>query len=142
MGRVHWCFHRVSWAGWISTHNRRKRAWTADAHATVCSRPLLVLGVLGFTSVYREGFDFARCRQELRLQVGLGIVLVGVLIGLCCSAIVVVLTCQTHRRLPYRGACCGVAASFGVRGSGCGAAGDSRRRDLPTPALIAQHPIT
>jgi high-affinity iron transporter len=60
------------------------------------------LAVLGFTSVYREGFEVVLFLQSLRLQVGSLIVLEGVLVGLVLSSIVGVLTFIAHRRLPYK----------------------------------------
>jgi high-affinity iron transporter len=57
---------------------------------------------LGFTSVYREGFEIVLFLQSLRLQVGSTIVLFGVLAGLFLTAIVGVLTFVAHRRLPYK----------------------------------------
>jgi len=58
--------------------------------------------ILGFTSVYREGFEVVLFLQSLRLQVGSGIVLQGVLVGLFFTAIVAALTFFAHQRLPYK----------------------------------------
>jgi high-affinity iron transporter len=58
--------------------------------------------LLGFASVYREGFEVVLFLQTLRLQVGSLIVLFGVLIGLFFTVIVGVLTFVAHRRLPYK----------------------------------------
>jgi high-affinity iron transporter len=101
---MNWFFHRVYWTGWISMHNRRKRELLQDADAagTVRSSVLWGLAVLGFTSVYREGFEVVLFLQSLRLQVGSLIVLEGVLVGLVLSGIVGVLTFIAHQRLPYK----------------------------------------
>ncbi len=101
---MNWFFHKIYWTGWISMHNRRKRALLSQAgNATVSpSRLLSGLILLGFASVYREGFEVVLFLQTLRLQVGSLIVLVGVLIGLFFTAIVGVLTFVAHHRLPYK----------------------------------------
>ena len=57
---------------------------------------------LGFTSLYREGFEVVLFLQSYRLKPGGRIVLYGVLLGLLFSGIVAVLTFLGHRRLPYR----------------------------------------
>jgi high-affinity iron transporter len=101
---MNWFFHRVYWTGWISMHNRRKRELLhgADVAGTVRSSVLWGLAVLGFTSVYREGFEVVLFLQSLRLQAGSLIVLEGVLVGLVLSGIVAVLTFFAHQRLPYK----------------------------------------
>jgi high-affinity iron transporter len=58
--------------------------------------------LLGFTSLYREGFEVVLFLQSYRLKRGGRIVLYGVLLGLLFSGIVAVLTFLAHRRLPYR----------------------------------------
>ena len=107
---MNWFFHKVYWTGWISLHNRRKRALISEAEqakntsraTTAYSRLLWGLIILGFTSVYREGFEVVLFLQSLRLQVGSGIVLQGALVGLFFTAIVAVLTFFAHQRLPYK----------------------------------------
>jgi high-affinity iron transporter len=107
---MNWFFHKVYWTGWISLHNRRKRALISEAEqakntsraTTAYSRLLWGLIILGFTSVYREGFEVVLFLQSLRLHVGSGIVLQGVLVGLFFTAIVATLTFFAHQRLPYK----------------------------------------
>jgi len=100
---MNWFFHKIYWTGWISMHNRRKRALLSTARDTAAqSRVLWGLILLGFASVYREGFEVVLFLQTLRLQVGSLIVLCGVLIGLFFTAIVGVLTFVAHHRLPYK----------------------------------------
>jgi high-affinity iron transporter len=62
----------------------------------------LGLVLLGFTSVYREGFEVVLFLQTLELQNGTSTVLEGVAIGLAGTAAVGVLTFWLHRRLPYK----------------------------------------
>jgi high-affinity iron transporter len=101
---MNWFFHKIYWTGWISMHNRRKRTLLSQAREATVSLPRLLSGLilLGFASVYREGFEVVLFLQTLRLQVGSLIVLFGVLIGLFFTGIVGVLTFVAHRRLPYK----------------------------------------
>ena len=73
----------------------------ADAE-TNKRRMLLGLGLLGFTSVYRECFEIVIFLQSLRQIYGPGVVLEGVVIGLLFTGAVGVLTFALHQRLPYR----------------------------------------
>jgi high-affinity iron transporter len=101
---MNWFFHKIYWTGWISMHNRRKRELLSQAgNATVSqSRLLWGLILLGFASVYREGFEVVLFLQSLRLQVGSLIVLFGILVGLFFTGIVGALTFVAHHRLPYK----------------------------------------
>ena len=65
-------------------------------------RTLLGLGLLGFTSVYREGPEVVLFLQNLRLRYGSAVVLEGVGVGLVLVAVIGYLTFVLHRRLPYR----------------------------------------
>ena len=57
---------------------------------------------LGFTSVYREGFEVVLFLQSLKLQSGSATVLEGVGIGLAATAVVGVMVFWLHHRLPYK----------------------------------------
>jgi high-affinity iron transporter len=70
--------------------------------ATARSGLLWGLGLLGFTSLYREGFEVVLFLQSYRLQMGGTIVLEGVLIGSAATVLVALLTFVAHRRLPYK----------------------------------------
>jgi high-affinity iron transporter len=98
---MNWFFHRVYWTGWITHHNRRKRALTETPGR---SKSAIYRGLLliGFTSVYREGFEIVLFLQSLRLKVGSHLILVGVLIGLALTAVVAMLTFVAHYKLPYK----------------------------------------
>jgi high-affinity iron transporter len=96
---MNWFFHKVYWAGWISMHSRRKQSLLKDSSG---SRMWWGLALLGFTSLYREGFEVVLFLQSYRLKLGGAPVLYGVLMGLFLTAIVGVLTFIAHRRLPYR----------------------------------------
>ena len=101
---MNWFFHKVYWTGWISMHNRRKRTLMSDSGTLEekAKRVLIGLALLGFTSLYREGFEVVLFLQSYRLRIGGGVVLAGVIAGLVLTAIVAVLTFIAHRKLPYR----------------------------------------
>ncbi|MGA2231558.1 MAG: FTR1 family protein [Tepidisphaeraceae bacterium] len=98
---MNWFFHKVYWTGWITHHNRRKQALTQspDRSRSAIYRGLMLIG---FTSVYREGFEVVLFLQSLRLKAGSDVVLEGVLIGLALTLIVAWLTFVAHYRLPYK----------------------------------------
>ncbi len=98
---MNWFFHKVYWTGWISHHNKRRRR-LLDLGGDAQSRLLLGLGLLGFTAIYREGFEIVLFLQTLRLQAGSAIVLQGVALGVAFTAVVGALTFVAHHRLPYK----------------------------------------
>src|SRR5204862_1886696 len=57
---------------------------------------------LGFTSLYREGFEVVLFLQSYHLRLGGGVVLKGALLGLMLTGMVAVLTFVVQQRLPYR----------------------------------------
>jgi high-affinity iron transporter len=101
---MNWFFHKVYWGGWICFHNRRKKSLLNDAQGSQISKTSLLwgLGLLGFTSFYREGFEVVLFLQSYHLRMGNGPILIGAIIGSLLSGIVAVLTFFAHRRLPYR----------------------------------------
>jgi high-affinity iron transporter len=96
---MNWFFHKVYWTGWISMHSRRK---TELMRETSTRRLWWGLALLGFSSVYREGFEVVLFLQSYRLRLGTAPVLYGVGAGLALTVVVGVLTFIAHRRLPYR----------------------------------------
>ena len=96
---MNWFFHKVYWAGWISMHSRRKQALIAAAPG---AKLWWGLALLGFSSLYREGFEVVLFLQSYRLKLGGMPVFYGVSIGLALTMVVGVLTFVAHRRLPYR----------------------------------------
>ncbi|MBL9188412.1 MAG: FTR1 family protein [Opitutaceae bacterium] len=101
---MNWFFHKLYWGGWIGMHNKRKRTLLKEADSQDSSRSRLVwgLGLLGFTSLYREGFEVVLFLQSYMLKLGSSVVLQGVLWGLLFTGIVAVLTFIAHQKLPYR----------------------------------------
>ncbi len=101
---MNWFFHKIYWGGWIRAHNRRRKTLLENASTVEISRRHLWWGLilLGFTSLYREGFEVVLFLQSYNLRLGGGVVLKGALLGLTLSAMVAVLTFVLQQRLPYR----------------------------------------
>ncbi len=101
---MNWFFHKLYWGGWIGLHNRRKRTLLREAAGDERSRTGLLwgLGLLGFSSFYREGFEVVLFLQSYMLKLGGLVVLQGVLWGALLTGIVAVLTFVAHQKLPYR----------------------------------------
>jgi high-affinity iron transporter len=99
---MNWFFHRVYWTGWISHHHRRRRRLLDRAGVDATRATMIGLLVLGFSSVYREGFEIVIFLQGLRETFGSSVVLEGTLLGLLFTAAVGVLTFGLHQRLPYK----------------------------------------
>jgi high-affinity iron transporter len=98
---TNWFFHHVYWTGWMANFHARKRRLIGGVVAiTVSQAAGLVL--LGFTSVYREGFETVLFLQSLVLEAGVGVVMQGVLLGLAGTALVGALTFALQVRLPYK----------------------------------------
>jgi high-affinity iron transporter len=96
---MNWFFHRVYWTGWISMHSRRRTRLLQESSTT---KLWWGLALLGFSSVYREGFEVVLFLQSYRLKLGTMPVLYGVGAGFALTCIVGALTFVAHRRLPYR----------------------------------------
>jgi high-affinity iron transporter len=100
---MNWFFHKIYWGDWIRAHNRRKRALFAISNGESSRQPLFWgLILLGFTSLYREGFEVVLFLQSYNLRLGGSVVLKGTLLGLLLSGMVAVLTFVLQHHLPYR----------------------------------------
>ncbi|HLW34121.1 MAG TPA: FTR1 family protein [Chthoniobacterales bacterium] len=101
---MNWFFHKIYWGGWIRAHNRRRKHLLENGHGSNLAKRSLVWGLilLGFTSLYREGFEVVLFLQTYHLRFGGGVVLQGALLGIALSAIVAVLTFVLQQKLPYR----------------------------------------
>jgi high-affinity iron transporter len=101
---MNWFFHKVYWGGWIAMHNRNKKKLLNKANEFVISEKKLLWGLilLGFASLYREGFEVVLFLQTYYLQMGGKIVFAGAMLGLFFTGIVALLTFVLHQRLPYR----------------------------------------
>jgi high-affinity iron transporter len=99
---MNWFFHRVYWTGWISHHHKRRRRLLDRTGIDATRATMIGLLVLGFSSVYREGFEIVIFLQGLRETFGSSVVLEGTVLGLLFTAAVGVLTFGLHQRLPYK----------------------------------------
>jgi high-affinity iron transporter len=101
---MNWFFHKIYWGGWIRAHNRRRKHLLENGHGSDMAKRSLLWGLilLGFTSLYREGFEVVLFLQTYHLRFGGGVVLQGALLGIALSAIVAVLTFVLQQKLPYR----------------------------------------
>ena len=100
---MNWFFHKVYWTQWIGKRNdQRKRALARSAEGGFLAGQTLALVLLGFSAVYREGFEVVLFLQTLQLQAGTPAVLQGVAIGLAGTVAVGVVTFFLQQKLPYR----------------------------------------
>src|SRR5712672_4406438 len=101
---MNWFFHKIYWGGWIRAHNRRRKTLLENARAAEISRSRLWFGLvlLGFTSLYREGFEVVLFLQSYHLRLGGAVVLKGALLGMMLTGMVALLTFVLQQRLPYR----------------------------------------
>jgi high-affinity iron transporter len=110
---MNWFFHKIYWGGWIRAHNRRRKTLLASSNGEN-SRLLYGLILLGFTSLYREGFEVVLFLQSYNLRLGGSVVLKGALLGLLLSGMVAVLTFVLQQQLPYRKMLVTTGALLGV----------------------------
>jgi len=100
---MNWFFHKMYWTGWISLHNRKKQELvTNSTQGKKACRLMFGMGLLGFTSFYREGFEVILFLQSFRLRLGGKPVLEGVVLGSLATLVLATLTFVIHRHLPYR----------------------------------------
>src|SRR6476660_3764913 len=101
---MNWFFHKIYWGGWIRAHNRRRKTLLENARTAEISQRRLWWGLilLGFTSLYREGFEVVLFLQSYNLRLGGGVVLKGALLGMVLTGMLAVLTFVLQQRLPYR----------------------------------------
>ncbi|MCS6826041.1 MAG: FTR1 family protein [Caldilinea sp.] len=95
---TNWFFHRVYWTDWMADLHARKKSLLGGAVAS----QLLGFLTLGFSSVYREGFETVLFLQALVLEAGVWIVLQGVALGMIGVLSVGWLTFRLQSRLPYK----------------------------------------
>jgi high-affinity iron transporter len=110
---MNWFFHKIYWGGWIRAHNRRRKTLLASSNGE-SSQLLYGLILLGFTSLYREGFEVVLFLQSYNLRLGGGVVLKGALLGLLFSGMAAVFTFVLQQQLPYRKMLITTGALLGV----------------------------
>jgi high-affinity iron transporter len=98
---LNWFYHRVYWSEHLAgLHGRKKKI--LGIGVGVAAAQLIGLAMLGFSSVYREGFETVLFLQAIVLEAGAGMVLVGVAIGLAATLGVGFLTIRLQRKLPHK----------------------------------------
>jgi high-affinity iron transporter len=93
---MNWFFHNTYWTNWMANFHSQKRKLLSKETGL-----WLGLMTLGFTSVYREGFEIVLFMQALVLEGGVGIVLLGVLISLVAVIAIGWVVFYLHKSLPY-----------------------------------------
>ena len=99
---LNWFFHRVYWTEHISRFHKRRRRLLNLTAGGLMSAQVLGFVLLGFSTVYREGFETVLFLQALELSSGLWVVLEGVALGSLGVAAVAVATFMLERKLPYK----------------------------------------
>ncbi|MEM7331136.1 MAG: FTR1 family protein [Chloroflexota bacterium] len=94
---TNWFFHKAYWTDHMKSMHQQKSGVMKGQEAG----QVFGLIMLGFTSIYREGFETALFLQALFLDAGPSIVLRGVAFGLVGVAAAGVVTFVLQRRLPY-----------------------------------------
>ena len=79
---LNWFYHRVYWQENLQSLHQRKRRVLAGAGLSLAAAQVVGLVLLGFTSVYREGFETVLFLQAMTLEAGALTVLQGVALGL------------------------------------------------------------
>ncbi len=92
---TNWFFHDVYWTGWMANFHKQKQHIVKGSTGQFAG-----LLLLGFTSVYREGFETALFLQALTLEGGSAVVLAGAGIGLLCVVLIGLAIFTLQVRLP------------------------------------------
>jgi high-affinity iron transporter len=93
---MNWFFHKTYWTGWLANFHAKKRRLLSGETGL-----FLGLIALGFTSVYREGFEIVLFLQALVLEGGVPMVLMGVIGSSIAVALVGIIVFRLQRNLPY-----------------------------------------
>ena len=99
---LNWFFHKVYWTDHIKKFNKRRRRLLSVAGGGLISAQVLGFVLLGFSTVYREGFETVLFLQALELNSGLAVVVEGVLLGGIAVGAVAIATFKLERKLPYK----------------------------------------
>jgi high-affinity iron transporter len=94
---LNWFFHKRYWTEWIAAFHARKRQLISGETGL-----WLGLVTLGFTSVYREGFETVLFLQALVLEGGTTVVLIGTAIALAAVVAIGLITFRLQVHLPYK----------------------------------------
>jgi high-affinity iron transporter len=93
---MNWFFHKTYWTGWLAKFHATKRRLLNEETGLFVG-----LIALGFTSVYREGFEIVLFLQALVLEGGVPVVLLGVLGASLAVALAGWVVFRLQKNLPY-----------------------------------------
>jgi high-affinity iron transporter len=99
---LNWFFHKVYWTEHIKKFNKRRRRLLSIAGGGLVSAQVLGFVLLGFSTMYREGFETVLFLQALELNSGLAVVVEGVALGAIAVTAVAIVTFKLERKLPYK----------------------------------------
>ena len=99
---LNWFYHRVYWQENLQSLHKKKRRVLAGASLSLATAQIVGLVLLGFTSVYREGFETVLFLQAMTLEAGAVTVLEGVAVGLVAVVGIFVLVVALERKLPHK----------------------------------------
>lgn len=98
---MNWFFHQVYWTDRMAAFQKHKHSLMGVPVGQQMAQ-WLGLAVLGFTSIYREGFETVLFLQSLVLQSGSAVVLSGTALGLLAVVGVGVLVFALQAKLPMK----------------------------------------
>ncbi len=96
---TNWVFHKVYWVGWNAKLRKLSKSGEPGGESRLEWLPLVMVG---FLTIYREGFETTLFLQSLILESGMKWVLIGVACGAVMVAAAGVLIFVIGARLPYR----------------------------------------
>jgi high-affinity iron transporter len=99
---LNWFYHRVYWQEHLADLHGKKKTIVKGAGVTLAGAQVAGLVALGFTSVYREGFETVLFLQALTLEAGAWTVLEGVALGFAAVVGVFFLVIALERKLPHK----------------------------------------
>ena len=99
---LNWFFHKIYWSEHLAELHGKKKRLLRGAGLSVVAAQVVGLAMLGFSAVYREGFETVLFLQAIVLDAGLSAVVQGVALGLTGVVAVGVLTIVLQRKLPHR----------------------------------------
>ena len=94
---TNWFFHKVYWTGWMANFHQQKGKLLRRE-----TGQWLGLLALGFTSIYREGFETVLFLQALVLDSSVATVVAGIAVGLAATFLVGVIVFALQAKLPYK----------------------------------------
>jgi high-affinity iron transporter len=96
---TNWVFHKVYWVGWNAKLRKLSKSGEPGKESRIEWLPLVMVG---FLTIYREGFETTLFLQSLILESGMKWVLIGIACGAVMVAAAGVLIFVIGGRLPYR----------------------------------------